>query len=252
MAWEKFRFAETDTVLCAKILMCDELAEFVETSDRKQMRLVDKFQDNIQSIARLGRSAHVHIVLATQSASGNLFPSSLKNNISFRTICGRVDANISRMAIDSEEGESLPRTPGSYLGWSKGESQQLQGWYTPTKTVLSLGTVKDGFDRTTGLPVGGDSFDMSPVDDIVEIGGSSEEDIDDDSEELLDEIEIDDIDEFADEVDIDLDTDIDVAQEHKDSFEDEIVDEKPVVKPKIKINKNLKMNIKPKNNSIIE
>lgn len=167
MAWEKFKFAETDTVLPAKIIVCDELAEFIEGVDRKDMRDADRLQDNFQSIARLGRSAHIHIVLATQSASGNLFPSSLKNNIATRMICGRVEANISRMAIDSEEGESLPLTPGSYLGYSKGETQQFQGYYTPTKRVLALGTVKDGFNHKTGLPESGDSFDMSPVDDNV-------------------------------------------------------------------------------------
>lgn len=175
MTWEKFKYAEIDTVLPAKILVVDELAQFLEGVDRKDMRLADKLQENFASIARLGRSAHVHIVLATQSASGNLFPSSLKNNISTRFICGRVEANISRMAIDSEEGESLPLTPGSYLGYSKGETLQFQGYYTPTPTVLSLGTVKPGYDKKTGLPIETED-DMAPVEDFSDDEQVSEPD----------------------------------------------------------------------------
>ena len=167
MAWEEFEYAEVETVLPAKILCVDELAQFVEVTDRKLMRLVDKFQGNIQSIARLGRAEHIHVVLATQSAMGNLFPSSLKNNVSQRFICGRVEANISRIAIDTEEGDSLPLTKGAYLGYSKQETLQFQGFYTPTKRVLSLGTVKPGYDPKTGLPIESEE-ELTPIDDYTE------------------------------------------------------------------------------------
>lgn len=167
MAWEEFEYAEVETVLPAKILCVDELAQFVEVTDRKLMRLVDKFQGNIQSIARLGRAEHIHVVLATQSAMGNLFPSSLKNNVSQRFICGRVEANISRIAIDTEEGDSLPLTKGAYLGYSKQETLQFQGFYTPTKRVLSLGTVKPGYDPKTGLPIESEE-ELTPISDYTE------------------------------------------------------------------------------------
>ena len=174
MAWEEFEYAEVETVLPAKILCVDELAQFVEVTDRKLMRLVDKFQGNIQSIARLGRAEHIHVVLATQSAMGNLFPSSLKNNVSQRFICGRVEANISRIAIDTEEGDSLPLTKGAYLGYSKQETLQFQGFYTPTKRVLSLGTVKPGYDPKTGLPIESEE-ELTPVSDYTEEERSKEE-----------------------------------------------------------------------------
>ena len=173
MAWEEFEYAEVETVLPAKILCVDELAQFVEVTDRKLMRLVDKFQGNIQSIARLGRAEHIHVVLATQSAMGNLFPSSLKNNVSQRFICGRVEANISRIAIDTEEGDSLPLTKGAYLGYSKQETLQFQGFYTPTKRVLSLGTVKPGYDPKTGRPIESEE-ELTPVSDYTEEERSKE------------------------------------------------------------------------------
>ena len=246
MAWEKFKYAETDTVLPAKILLCDELAQFIGNPDRKEMRLADKMSANMQQIAQLGRSAHIHMVLATQSASGNLFPSSLKNNIAQRCICGRVEANISRMAIDSEEGESLPLTPGSYLGYSKGTTQQLQGWYTPTKAVLALGTVKDGYDNKTGLQVDGDSFDMSPVEDIVE-------EQEDDSEELLDNLEQ--VDEEDEKENDDSDDSLD-GLDKEDNIEQIEQEDKPKPKINVKINKSKNIKIatkiaKPKKNITI-
>lgn len=166
MAWEKFKFAETDTTIPANILVVDELAAFVEgaTNDPKSRRQADKFQDNLSQIARLGRNAHIHLVLATQTPSGNLFPSDLKNNIAQRFICGHVEANISRMAIDSEEGEALPNTVGTYLSFSKGDTQQFQGWYTSTKDVLSFGTIKPGYDPKEGTLLESeddDDFDLS-------------------------------------------------------------------------------------------
>lgn len=176
MAWEKVEFMGTETVLPALICITDELAELVEGKERSEMRKCDRIQENIQSIARLGRASHVHCILATQSASGNLFPSSLKNNIAQRFICGRVEANISRMAIDSEEGESIPLSPGSYLGYSKGDTCQFQGYFTPTKDVLALGTVKPGYDPVTGMQEDGeDSFNLDYEEEIVSSNNSSQE-----------------------------------------------------------------------------
>ena len=223
MAWEKFKYAETDTVLPAKILVVDELAEFLTNVDRKDMRLADKLQDNFASIAQLGRAAHIHLVLATQSATGNLFPSSLKNNISTRFICGRVESNISRMAIDTEEGESIPLTKGSYLAYSNGETQSLQGYYTSTKAVLSMGTVKDGYDKNTGLPLE-EGFDMSPVEDFSEEEIEEEEQENENNEDdVLDDIELDDKETEIDdkEFDTELDTDL------EDKLPDEHIEESP-------------------------
>lgn len=159
MGWEKFEYAKTDTTLPAMILIADEIAELLQPTDgdRKSMRVADNVAENFQSIARLGRSAHIHLILATQSSSGNLFPPSLKNNVQQRTIAGRVDGNISRMAIDTEEGESIPLSPGSYLGWTKGDTLNYQGWFTKTEKALSLGTVKPGYDPKTGMEVEGEN-----------------------------------------------------------------------------------------------
>lgn len=169
MAWEAFKYAETDTVLPAKILVIDEVQQFLESSsDRKAERLADRLRDNMQSIARLGRASHIHLIMSTQSPSGNSFPTALKNNVSQRVICGRVEENISNAIIDSSEGASIPLSPGSYLGFSKGETQQFQGFFIKKAEVLALGTVKEGYDPKTGQSLKNDDFDMSPIEEPKE------------------------------------------------------------------------------------
>lgn len=203
MAWEKFKHAKTDTVLPAYVLIVDELAQFLEDLPREDQRRADQFQGNIQKIARLGRASHIHVILATQSCTGNMFPPSLKNNIAFRNICGRVEANISRTAIDSEEGESIPLSPGAYLGYSKGETQNYQGYFTKTSEVLALGTVKPGYDPKTGLELEeDDDFDLSPIEDteeIIEEETPSQEFEQDLSQPIEDTLEIDELSNFLNE-----------------------------------------------------
>lgn len=190
MAWEKFKYAETETTLPALICVIDEMAEFLEGVDRKDMRLADKLQENIASIARLGRAAHIHVVLSTQSATGNLFPTSLKNNIGARFIAGSVASNISMMAIDSEEGSSLPDSPGTYLAWFDKKTQQYQGFFTKQKDVIALGTVKDGYNKKTGLP-SEESIDMSPVEDYEDSNSNEISSEDSSSSSSFDSFEID-------------------------------------------------------------
>lgn len=118
------------------IFICDEYAELVENQPREKMRLVMRVQDAVESIARLGRAASIHLLIATQSSSTSLFPASLKNNIKFRNICGRVDVSISNMAIGTEEGNMIPRVRGMYLGNVDGESQLYQGYFAKESDVL--------------------------------------------------------------------------------------------------------------------
>lgn len=146
MEWQKFERAEKDTIVPALICVVDELAEFLgdtSTRDRKKRDNMDRFDQALIQIARLGRAAHIHLLLATQTPSANLFSTDLKSNLGYRFICGYVDANISRMAIDSESGTSLPSDKkGMYLGWVGSKECNFQGYYTSQKEVLASGTVR--------------------------------------------------------------------------------------------------------------
>lgn len=118
-------------------LIIDEAAELFPTNGNfKQQKLQDEIHENIESIARLGRAAHVHIVMASQSASGNIFDTQLKNNMGQRFICGRVEDNISQNAIGDYQGSTIPKIPGYMLGYNSGDSIIFRGFFLKTNVVI--------------------------------------------------------------------------------------------------------------------
>lgn len=122
------------------VFIADEYTQLIEGSnDPRDLSMIDEIERAVESISRLGRAANIHIVIATQSPTNSLFPQSLKNNLHFRTICGSVTQDISRMIVGTEEGEIIPTEPiGTYLGYAKGNTALYQGFFTESKTIIKL------------------------------------------------------------------------------------------------------------------
>lgn len=222
MGWEKYKSSETTVTLPALIMIVDELQQLIDMDGKSMQdrRLAEKLQANLNEIARLGRNAHVHELLATQSASASAFPMQMRNNIQFRNICGRVDGNISNMAINSDEGEAIPHVPGAYLGCADGETQMYQGYYVKLEEILALGTVKEGYNPKTGLLLEEAStidFTKPPEDDGEE----------DNLEDIPNDSEVKPIDDGWDDDDEDEDWDDEDEEEdeNKDSNESDVDDD---------------------------
>lgn len=120
--------------------ICDEYKQLLSSYNpqkREEIIMIEEIQNAVETITRLGRAANIHIVLATQSCSNDIFPSSLKTNIQFRTICGNVSSELSRFVIGTEEGDSIPSEPaGTYLSYSRGETQMYQGFFTTKEDIF--------------------------------------------------------------------------------------------------------------------
>lgn len=122
------------------VFISDEYAQLCSnpSGGMNEERMIDEIQVAVESIARLGRAANVHIIIATQSATNNLFPASFKNNLHFRAICGAVTQEISRMIIGSEDGESIPSDPaGMILAYSRGNTTLYQGFLTESQNIIN-------------------------------------------------------------------------------------------------------------------
>ena len=128
--FENLENITTETNLPAQIFIVDEMA-LLQDCNRSEMETSDKILRNIEYIARYGRSTQVHLILATQTPSASLVSSSLKCNMPQRFLCGKVDAQVSRMTIDSEEGDMISNLPGSCLGFCRGEKQLFQSYFIP-------------------------------------------------------------------------------------------------------------------------
>lgn len=67
------------------------------------------------SIARLGRAAGVHLVVATQRPDATILPGETKANLGVRVNCGRTDTNASGMILGNAEGTRVKANPKGRL-----------------------------------------------------------------------------------------------------------------------------------------
>lgn len=67
------------------------------------------------SVARLGRAAGVHLVIATQRPDATLIPGETKANLGVRINCGRTDSNASNMILGNGEGTRVKANPRGRL-----------------------------------------------------------------------------------------------------------------------------------------
>lgn len=82
------------------------------------------------SIARLGRAAGVHILLATQRPDATLIPGELRSNLTTRINCGRTDPTASSMILNSAEGTRVNGAVRGRLYVSNhGQGNHGQGFY---------------------------------------------------------------------------------------------------------------------------
>lgn len=80
-------------------------------------------------IARLGRAAGVHLVLATQRPDASVLRGELKNNLDCRIAAGRMDTTPSLMVLDSEAATRLPKIKGRGVIRLGGDIETFQGYF---------------------------------------------------------------------------------------------------------------------------
>ena len=115
----------------AIVVMVDEMTEVMTGSNYK---VISKIQDNIGSIARLGRAAGCHLVLATQRPSSNVINADLKNNIQQSVLLGDFDSGISSLVFDEDISHmSKPEIKGRAFLKNGKEITEFQSYWTVPK-----------------------------------------------------------------------------------------------------------------------
>lgn len=87
----------------------------------------------IGSVARLGRAAGVHLMLATQRPDATVLSGELKNNLGARLACGQLDGIASRMVLDSDAATLTPARPkgrGIFIGDGSPVPHEVQITYS--------------------------------------------------------------------------------------------------------------------------
>lgn len=86
----------------------------------------------IGSIARLGRAAGVHLVIATQRPDAKLIPGEVRDNLSVRVGCGRLQSSASLMMFNSNVGQRIHSHPrGGIYVQIHGNGNMGQGFFAP-------------------------------------------------------------------------------------------------------------------------
>lgn len=96
------------------IVACDEVAELLDktglkkSTDKEKLELMEKIEEHITTIARLGRAFGIHLLLSTQKPSADIINGQIKTNLGNR-ICGSADKILSQMVLENNSAsEKIP------------------------------------------------------------------------------------------------------------------------------------------------
>lgn len=131
---------ELETMYCLRVdapdsqFLCSE--NFITTHNTDEGKEQDMLKGEasmiIGSIARLGRAAGVHLIIATQRPDATLIPGETKANLGVRLNCGRTDSNASSMILGNAEGTRVKANPRGRLYLSiYGRGDHGQGFFAP-------------------------------------------------------------------------------------------------------------------------
>lgn len=139
----------------ALLIMVDECGQLLDMSGgkgsdeaKKEMELKGQAQSIIGSIARLGRAAGVHLLIATQRPDSSIVKGELKENLMFRAGCGHLTSIASSMLFDDATGTQTPATPkGRAAVMNVGQkAQRIQVYFTKDYTWMVDWLAKKGLN----------------------------------------------------------------------------------------------------------
>lgn len=165
----------------ALLIMVDECGQLLDMSGgkgsdeaKKEMELKGQAQSIIGSIARLGRAAGVHLLIATQRPDSSIVKGELKENLMFRAGCGHLTSIASSMLFDDATGTQTPATPkGRAAVMNVGQkAQRIQVYFTKDYTWMVDWLAKKGLNPdltplSTGPSVNTNSADVAGLQNMT-------------------------------------------------------------------------------------
>lgn len=112
----------------ALMIMTDEAHELLRGTTDEQSK---EPRSLLADIARLGRAAGVHLVLASQRPPGELLLGGLKWDFNARYAVGAMKNITSMLTLESDSATRIPSIPGRAIMSISGNETVLQGYETP-------------------------------------------------------------------------------------------------------------------------
>lgn len=124
-----------------KIIFIDELAELLKIRDKA---ISNSLYDSIETLARIARSAGIHLIVGIQRPDSSILNGQIKNNLSCRVCFRFTDLEPSRIVISNTLATTLPNIKGRCI-INKNGFQEVQSFYYPNtfKKTNNLNTVAE-------------------------------------------------------------------------------------------------------------
>lgn len=141
-------FEKMANVPPAILLMVDEVYTLLATSGLKSEEGKEEDALHMRAtallgrIAREGRAAGIHLVLATQRPDAKVIPGEMKSNLGARVAQGRLDTIASNMVMDNDVATRVPGTiKGRAVMRSGGNNEFFQAYFQPEESLDQLLTM---------------------------------------------------------------------------------------------------------------
>ena len=142
-------FADLATPPPALLVMIDEVfallsPENVKSEEGKERdEMHARATTLIGSVARLGRAAGVHLVLATQRPDAKVLPGETRANLDVRIAQGRMDTTPSLMTLDSDHATRLPPVKGRAVLRTGNDYREFQAFFLPPEDLPKVLEMSD-------------------------------------------------------------------------------------------------------------
>lgn len=114
------------------VLVMDEFASLMSREGKKRLL------PHLQEIARLGRAAGIHMILATQRPTRDVLDGQLKSNCPTRIAFRVPSVTDSRVILDAKGAETLTGAGDGYIRTCQGDMWRFQGCYCSEQQVKDL------------------------------------------------------------------------------------------------------------------
>lgn len=122
------------------IVFIDELAELLRSSDKDMSK---KLNASIETLARLSRSAGIHLIMGVQRPDSLIVNGQIKNNTPFR-LCGRFsDPEPSRIMLNSSDASKLPNNVKGRFLLKEEKMLEVQCFYFADSNKINDNTKLD-------------------------------------------------------------------------------------------------------------
>lgn len=119
------------------VLIIDDIEKLVEpmltarTGNGSEARLASELQSIIGSISRLGRAAHVTLIIVSGNPDAKVLPGELKDNLALRIACGRLTPTASTLVLDSDLATRIPADSRGICALDRYGSEYVFRMYLP-------------------------------------------------------------------------------------------------------------------------